>query len=106
MLKTNPKHNPLLSASLRGEQGVYVAGSTASIPSAPADFKDVRNQVWDALLADYAKRAAMEAAQNFMNQIAADPKAAENLAALAKRPARKSLRSNSSPATCRMNPRP
>ena len=85
LLKTNPKHNPLLSASLRGEQAVYVAGSTASIPSAPADFKDVRDKVWEALLADYAKRAAMEAAQNFMNQIAADPKAAENLAALAQK---------------------
>ncbi|MBQ9337466.1 MAG: SurA N-terminal domain-containing protein [Lentisphaeria bacterium] len=85
LLKTNPKHNPLLSASLRGEQAVYVAGSTGSIPSAPADFKDVKSKVWEALLADYAKRAAMEAAQNFMNQIAADPKAAENLAALAKK---------------------
>ena len=85
LLKTNPKHNPLLSASLPGEQAVYVAGSTGSIPSAPADFKDIKGKVWEALLADYAKRAAMEAAQNFMNQIAADPKAAQNLAAAAKK---------------------
>ena len=85
LFRTNPKHNPLLTASLRGNQGVYVAGSTAIQPSVPAAFKDVQGKVWDALLADYAKRAASEAAHNFSHQVAAKANAAKELPELAKK---------------------
>ena len=85
LFRTNPKHNPLLTASLRGNQGVYVAGSTAIQPSIPAAFKDVQDKVWDALLADYAKRAASEAAHNFSHQVAAKADAGKELPALAKK---------------------
>ncbi len=85
LFRTNPKHNPLLTASLRGNQAVYVAGSTAVQPSVPAAFKDVQGKVWDALLADYAKRAASEAAHNFSLQVAAGANAAKNLPELAKK---------------------
>ena len=85
LFRTNPKHNPLLTASLRGNQGVYVAGSTAIQPSVPAAFKDVQGKVWDALLADYAKRAASEAAHNFSHQVAARANAAKELPELAKK---------------------
>ena len=70
LLKTNPKHNPLLSTSFKGVNGAYVAGSIVLMPSAPADFKDVQEKVWELLLADYAKRAASEAAHKFSHQIA------------------------------------
>ncbi|MBE6372391.1 MAG: hypothetical protein E7055_10015 [Lentisphaerae bacterium] len=85
LFRTNPKHNPLLTASLRGNLGVYVAGSTAVQPSVPAAFKDVQGKVWDALLADYAKRAASEAAHNFSHQVAARANAAKELPELAKK---------------------
>ena len=85
LFRTNPKHNPLLTASLRGNLGVYVAGSTAVQPSVPAAFKDVQGKVWDALLADYAKRAASEAAHNFSHQVAAKADAGKELPALAKK---------------------
>ena len=85
LFRTNPKHNPLLTASLRGNQGVYVAGSTAVQPSVPAAFKDVQGKVWDALLADYAKRAASEAAHNFSHQVAAKANAGKELPELAKK---------------------
>ncbi len=85
LFRTNPKHNPLLTASLRGNQGVYVAGSTAVQPSVPAAFKDVQGKVWDALLADYAKRAASEAAHNFSHQVAAKADAGKELPELAKK---------------------
>ena len=85
LFRTNPKHNPLLTASLRGNQGVYVAGSTAVQPSVPAAFKDVQDKVWDALLADYAKRAASETAHNFSHQVAARADAGKDLPALAKK---------------------
>ena len=83
--QTNPKHKPLLSASFQGANGCYVAGSVALKPSVPADFKDkdVQDKVWDLLLADYAKRAASEAAHNFAHKMnSAKP---DELAALAQK---------------------
>ena len=68
LLRTNSKHNPLLSASFRGSNGVYVAGSTTQLPSVPAEFKDIQEKVWEQLLTDHAKRSAMEAAHNFLNK--------------------------------------
>ena len=85
LFRTNPKHNPLLTASLKGNNGVYVAGSTAVLPSVPADFKDVQGKVWDALLADYAKRAASEAAHNFAHQAAGKADIGKALPELAKK---------------------
>ena len=85
LLRTNPKHNPLLTASLKGNNAVYVAGSTAVLPSVPADFKDVQGKVWDALLADYAKRAASEAAHNFAHQAAGKADIGKALPELAKK---------------------
>ena len=85
LFKTNPKHNPLLPASFKGNGGVYVAGSTALLPSVPADYKDVQDQVWEMLLTDYAKRAASEAAHNFAHLIAGKPNAGKELAELAKK---------------------
>ena len=83
LFKTNPKHNPLLTASFKGNSGVYVAGSTMLMPSAPADYKDVQSKVWELLLADYAKRAASEAAYNFSHQITGKNDAGRILAAQA-----------------------
>lgn len=85
LFRTNPKHNPLLTASFKGNNAVYVAGSTAVKPSVPADFKDVQGKVWNALLADYAKRAASEAAHNFSHQAAGKADIGKELAALAKK---------------------
>ena len=81
--KTNPTHKPLLSASFKGANGCYVAGSVELKPSVPAQFKDVQDQVWQMLLADYARRAASEAANNFANKMnSAKP---DELAALAQK---------------------
>ena len=85
LFRTNPKHNPLLTASFKGNNAVYVAGSTAVKPSVPAEFKDVQDKVWSALLADYAKRAASEAAHNFSHQAAGKADAGKELAAMAKK---------------------
>ena len=85
LFRTNPKHNPLLTASLKGNNAAYVAGSTAILPSVPADFKDVQGKVWDALLADYAKRAASEAAHNFSHQVSGKANAGKELAELARK---------------------
>ncbi|MBO4632194.1 MAG: SurA N-terminal domain-containing protein [Lentisphaeria bacterium] len=85
LFKTNPKHSPLLHASFQGNNGVYVAGSTAVLPSVPADYKDVQDKVWELLLTDYAKRAASEAAHNFSHLIAGKADAGKELAELAKK---------------------
>ena len=85
LFRTNPKHNPMLTASFRGNNAVYVAGSTAIQPSVPADFKNVQGKVWDALLADYAKRAASEAAHNFSHLAAGKADVGKNLAEMAKK---------------------
>ena len=85
LFKTNPKHNPLLTASFKGNHGVYVAGSTALMPSVPADFKDVQDKVWEMLLTDYAKRAALEAAHNFSHLVAGKADAGKEIPALAKK---------------------
>ncbi|MBO4647998.1 MAG: SurA N-terminal domain-containing protein [Lentisphaeria bacterium] len=81
--QTNPQHKPLLSASFKGANGCYVAGSVGLKPSVPAQFKDVQDQVWEMLLDDYARRAASEAAHNFAHKMnSAKP---DELAALAQK---------------------
>ena len=85
LFRTNPKHNPLLTASFKGNQGVYVAGSAALMPSAPAAYKDVQDKVWELLLADHARRMAMEAANSFVHQVAIRKDAGKELKALAQK---------------------
>ena len=85
LFRTNPKHNPLLTASFKGDQGVYVAGSCAAQPSVPAAFKDVQDKVWDLLLADYAKRMATEAANSFNHMVAVRKDAGKELKAMARK---------------------
>jgi|GEM_PF-1466013 len=85
LFRTNPKHNPMLAASFKGNQGVYVAGSCAALPSVPADFKDVRDKVWELLLEDHAKRLAAEAANNFTHQVAVKKNAGKELQEMAKK---------------------
>ena len=83
LFRTSPKHNPLLTASFKGNQGAYVAGSCALLPSVPAAYNDVKDKVWEMLLNDHAARLASEAAHNFAHLIAGRKDAGKALKALA-----------------------
>ena len=83
LFRTNPKHNPLLTASFKGNQGAYVAASCAALSSVPADYKDVKDKVWEMLLNDHAARLASEAAYNFSHLVAGRKDAGKELKALA-----------------------
>ncbi len=85
LFKTSPSHSPLLRTSLAGENGVYVAASTASQPSRVADFADVKEKAESLLLAEKSRQAAKEAAYDFAHKVMAQKDPASMLEALAKK---------------------
>lgn len=84
LFKTNPTHTPLLRTSLVGENGVYVAASTAFQPSRVADFADVKGKAQELLLAEKSRQAAKEVANDFAHKVMAHKDPAAALETLAK----------------------
>lgn len=85
LFKTNLTHAPILRTSLAGENGVYVAATTAVQPSRVADFADVKEKAETLLLVEKSKQAAKEVAYDFAHKVMSQKNPASMVDVLAKK---------------------